>query len=376
MAERGRPSRRTWIEISRSALLQNLSSLQRHVGGTVKIAPVIKANAYGHGMALTAKTLPKSQIWGFGVAYGEEALAVRQEFDGPILAMSYWQANELDDAIRQSIDLVAWDRQSLTALAAAGRRLNRRVRVHLKLDVGTTRIGFRHHDAAWLHDRVRQARSWQLSGVFAHFAQSEARDHAVTDAQRQSFDQWSRTLIQTRTIRHIACTASALRYPEARFDLVRIGIGLYGLWPSDPIRQWMNVAAPTFRLRPVMTWKSRLMQVKKVPRGTGIGYGHSFVTKRPTTVGVVPVGYSEGYDRKFSNRGWMMVGKRPAPVIGRVSMNLTMVDLTGHRSVRRGSEVTLLGPGVNAAELASLVDRIDYEMTSRIHPMIPRVLRP
>ncbi len=367
---------RTWIELSRSALQYNLTALRSVLGPEPAIAPVVKANAYGHGWPEIIRMLSGAKIWGVCVAYGQEALALREAgWRKPILVLSYWAEHEVADLVRHKIDLVVWDFPSLAGLLGYARSHRRPVGIHLKLDSGTTRIGFRREDLAAVRTQLsHRAAGVTVAGIFSHLANSEESTTRRTTDQIHRFTTLSNELGVSGEVIHLACTAAALRYPTSRFDLVRYGIGLYGLWPSRPIQTWAMKTLSKFRLRPVLSWYSRLIQVKSVASGTSIGYGSTVSVKRQTRIGIVPVGYADGYDRRASNRAWMMVAGRRAPVIGRVSMNLTAVDLTALRSARRGARVTLIGPGVSTDDLANAFGTINYEVVARLDSKIPRII--
>ncbi len=366
---------RTWIEISSAALRHNLGVFQRVIGPHVGILPIVKSNAYGHGVAEVASILKTQRHAGFGVAYGQEALHLRaMKYRGRIVVLSFWQTRELPELIRKNVELVVWDRPSLEAVIRASKHSKVRPKIHLKLDSGTSRIGFTPADIGHLQKRLPTLSGLRIVGVFSHLANSEEQPLQKTKNQIRYFTTLeSRLDLESRVARHLACTASIIRYPEARFGFVRLGIGLYGLWPSSPIKAWTKANLPGLALRPVMTWKSRISQVKRVPRRTAVGYGGTWVAKKPSSIATIPVGYGDGYRRPWSNRAWVMVGQRRAPVIGRVSMNLLLVNVTAIPSAHRGQEVTLLGPGITVDDLSVLASNtINYEITTAIHPDIPR----
>jgi alanine racemase len=372
------PNARTWIELSRSALQHNLTALRSVIGRKPAIAPVIKANAYGHGWPQVLSMLKLSHVWGVCVAYGQEALELRSAgWTGTILVLSNWDTRQLPDLIRRKIDLVAWDFESWQKLLAAAHQLSQAVKIHLKLDSGTTRIGFQAGDLKKLLRAIINTRKHvKIAGVFSHLANAEESSRARTNNQIKRFTTLQDVLGRVGGVRHLAGSAAALRYPASRLDLIRYGVGLYGLWPSSPIQAWAFRTMPKFELRPVLSWHSRLVQVKTVARGTTIGYGSTVTVKRPTKIGIVPVGYSDGYDRRASNRSWMMVAGNRAPVIGRVSMNLSAIDITRIRAAKPGGQVNLIGPGCSADDLATAWGTINYEVVARINPLIPRVVIP
>lgn len=369
---------RTWIEISSTALRHNLASVQRLIGPGVGIMPIVKSNAYGHGLREVMTILQGQRHWGLGVAYGQEALDLRaMKHRGRVVVLSSWQKTELAELVKRKIELVVWDFVSLQAVIDIARRLHLRPKIHLKLDTGTTRVGFLVTDMPKLKRQliIHQHRI-QVVGVFSHFANAEERSSSRTIQQEKYFTTLeSRLPLNGRVERHIACTAAILRYPEARFGLVRLGIGLYGLWPSDEIRAWSGAKIPTMNFQPVIQWKTGIAQLKRVPTGTAVGYSGTWVARRPSIIGTVPVGYGDGYHRSWSNKSWVMIRGHRAPIVGRISMNLLMIDVTRVPNVRLTDVVTLLGPGITADDLAHLGEpSINYEVVTTIHPNVPRLI--
>lgn len=358
---------RTWVEVSPSALLANLSVVTKKIHEQAKIAPVIKANAYGHGMAWAAKTLQKSQIWGFCVAYGSEALdLIGQKVQKPILVLSSWEDRELPELIRNKVRIVAWDSSAARRISQASQRVGQTALVHLKIDTGTTRIGTRTEDAANLIRSAQRDRSLILEGLFSHYADSEGDSLSFAKQQANLFT--LETSQYQVPLKHMACTAATLRLPLGRTNLVRPGIGLYGLWPSQAVRQ-----SSRLQFQPVLSWKTHVLQVKIIPVGTSVGYGRTFQAKRQMAIAMLPIGYSDGYDRRASNSSWVVIKGQHCPVIGRVSMNLTAVDVTKVQGIRPGLTVTLIGSGCSADDLAQTWRTLHYEVISRINPNIPRI---
>lgn len=370
------PHDRTWIEISSTAVRHNFRVFQRLVGSRVGIMPILKANAYGHGWRELATILRVTKPTALGVAYGEEALQLRAaKYRGRIVVLSNWHSRQLPELVKNHIELVVWDWPSYRALWSYARQSKRRSKVHLKLDTGTTRIGFTASDIPKLQKALKIQDSFIVVGLFSHLANAEEQSTTRTKAQLKRFATLDKQLdLDSRVGRHIACTAAILRYPEARFGLIRLGIGLYGLWPSNEIKAWSRAHYPKLRLEPALAWYTQLAQVKRVPPGTGIGYGSTFKAKKAMRVGILPVGYADGYDRRLSNTGHVMIRGRRAPVIGRVCMNLMMVDLTKITSAIAGDRVTLIGPGVTADELAGQSGTINYELVTRINWSLPRYI--
>ncbi len=368
-------SPRTWIEISRSAQRHNLRTIQRVVGPSVKIMPVVKANAYGHGVAEIVSSLRGQSQWGIGVAYGDEALQARAiGYRGRVVVLSNWQTKELPELIKNRIELVVWDQSSLRAVVRSGKKFQIRPQVHIKIDTGTTRIGFLPNQVNLIKSALKNS-ALNIAGTFSHFANAEERVSKRTQEQLKRFTTLANEVgADGGGERHIACTAAILRYPEARFGLVRLGIGLYGIWPSQESRDWCRANLGTVKLQPVLSWYARLAQVKTVSPGTGIGYGSTVIAKQAMRIGVLPVGYADGYDRRLSNRGFVIIRKQRAPIVGRICMNLCMIDVTKIPGAQANDVVTLIGEKNDAATMAELCGTIPYEVTTRINWSLPRIL--
>ncbi len=366
---------RTWIEISSAALRHNLRITQDLIGPGVGIMPIVKGNAYGHGLTQVAKVLGNENITALGVAHGEEALALRAlKSRGRIVVLSSWTKAELPELLGKNIEVVVWDFQSLNFLKRIVETKQLKANIHLKLDTGTTRIGFLPEQVEKLKKQYLPA-TIKVVGIFSHFANAEEASQVRTKAQLKYFTTLTQngSWAEQGTSRHIACTAALLRYPEARFGLVRLGIGFYGLWSSAALKRWVQTHHPRFRLQPALAWKTKLLQVKKVARGTAVGYGSTYRVRRPTLVGIVPIGYADGYDRRLSNRGWMIIRGQRAPVIGRVCMNLTMIDVTAMAG-RPGEVVSVFGPGSTFDDAATITNTIHYELVTKLNPTIERRL--
>jgi len=360
---------RTWVEVSTSAIKWNFGQFQRFFGNKAQIAPVIKANAYGHDMSLVAKTLTTAHIWGFCVAYDTEAQELlKQGITKPILVLSAWQKENLAPLIKKNVRLVASDRASIRDIENAARTAGKPALVHMKIDTGTTRIGTRPEQVERFMKALLSSSWITVEGIFSHYADSESENLAAARAQRAIFVS---SLGNMRApLVHMACSAAGLRLPIPPTNLVRLGIGLYGLWPSDATRRH---APRGFTLRPALAWKTRVFQARRIPAHTTVGYARTYTTKRPTVIAALPVGYADGYDRRASNSSHVMIKGRRCPVIGRVSMNLTMVDCGPKGNVEPGDEATLIGKGVTADVTAASWDTIHYEVVSRIDRAIPRI---
>ncbi|MDP3994052.1 MAG: alanine racemase [Candidatus Doudnabacteria bacterium] len=359
----------TWIEISKSALLFNIRQMRR-IAGKAGLMAVVKANAYGHGMVEVAGIV-RGQVDWFGVAGLDEALLLRKSrIRKPVLVLSYYEKDKtaLVFAISRNISFAVYTKLQIHLLDEAARFARRKARIHLKIDTGTSRLGIPPGDLGDFLRLIRGAKHLELEGMFSHFADSEG-DDKYTKKQLEIFKRAADRPEFSKALCHIACSAAAIIYPKSRQDLVRIGIALYGLYSSKKIRT---------PLKPVLSWKTRIIQIKELPKGSYVGYGLSYKTKRNTTLAILPVGYADGYDRKFSNNAEVLVSGRRCRVVGRVCMNLTMIDVTGVPA-RVGQEAVLLGrqgrAEITADELGKRVGTINYEIVTRINWSLPRYVK-
>ena len=371
----------SWIEISRGALHHNIASIRARLRPDTALLAVVKANAYGHGLQIVTRAIADRVDW-LGVNSLEEALALHD--DGialPILIMGYTPPTRADAVVRHGFRQVVFDLVSAESLAAAAAAQSATAHVHVKIDTGTYRLGVGYREAAAFLGRLRALPGLHVEGIYTHFATAEdTADDSYLQLQRRRFAvvlaELERSAIDVPH-QHMAATAAAMVAPGARGNLVRFGIGLYGLWPSlDTQIAMTERAARPLTLRPAMRWQTKIVHLQRVARGETVGYGRTHRTRRDSVIAVIPVGYAEGYDRKLSNQGDVVVRRRRAPVVGRVMMNMTLIDVTDLPGVQVGDEVTLLGGAVPAEHIATHVGTINYEIVSRISPAIPRVAAP
>ena len=372
------------LEISRSALLHNVSTIRGIIGTEVDIAAVVKANAYGHGYDQVREILGSEKIRFFAVHSIDEAAALtRRQMSLPILILGYVPLNHLDYAVERSWRLTVFELETMNRLAEITRRTEREVFVHLKLETGTNRQGIGLDELAAYLDTIKRNRGITLEGVSMHYANIEdTTDHSFAGKQLDRFNEILDHMKQAGvrvSIRHTASSAAALLFRSTHFDMIRLGISLYGLWPSKETYLSYLLANPeNSLLRPVMSWKSIVSQVKRVPAGEYIGYGCTYRTTSDSTIAVVPVGYFDGYDRKLSNLAHVLIRGKRAPVRGRICMDMFMVDVTHIPDVSLEDEVVLMGEQaderVSAEQLAAWANTINYEIVSRINPLLPRVV--
>lgn len=371
----------TWIEISKSALLHNAKQFRRVLGRT-KLLAVVKSQAYGHGLFAVSKTIEPYVDW-FGTANGTEALALRKfGINKPILVMNYYSLEQAQSLVAAKISLVVYDFKQAKVISSEAKKLKKTARIHIKVGTGLSRLGVYAKDAVSFVKKLQKLPNVEIEGLFSHFAASED-DPTFTLLQLGHFqriiEDLERNLIFI-PLKHIACTSSALAFPESRFDLARIGIGIYGLESYKSIHSLVAKINPGFNLKRVMAWKAKILAVKDLPAGAFVGYGRSYRAPRKIKLAILPVGYNEGYDRRLSNLGEVLVGGKRCKVRGRVYMNLLSVDVTDVKNAKAGDEAVLIGKQgkeeIFVDELANVVGTIHYEIVTRINPSIPRILVP
>ncbi|HEY5349700.1 MAG TPA: alanine racemase [Candidatus Lustribacter sp.] len=361
------------LRIDLGAIVRNVAALAALVA-PARIVPVIKSNAYGHGLVEVARALdgrvPRLAVYELG-----EALALRDAgITTPIHVLGPIPATALGDAHAAGIELTLWDGAAyLDDAAAAARRGGAPFRVHAKIDTGVARLGMRAADAPE-RLRVYAARAeFDVAGVFSHLAAAEELDSTFTHEQLAAFAGATRG-IAPGVERHIAATAAAMLWPETRLDAVRTGIGIYGLWPSPETGRAMRERG--FGLEPALEWRTQLVLVRDVPAHTPVGYGCAYHTKRPSRIGVLPIGYAEGLPRNAGDRGAVLIAGERCRIVGRVCMNMTFVDCTDAPGAGPGSTVTLVGrdgaAAIGADELAAATGTIAYETVSRLPAHVPR----
>ncbi len=374
----------SWIETHLDALSQNTCAFRERLTQPSRLIAVVKSNAYGHGATLVVPALQRAGADGFAVVNLAEGIAVRQ-ITGPkppIIVLGLIPHGDLGVAIEQDLQPTIYDELSVRALALAARTQHKTARVHIKIETGTNRQGVRGKELLRIVSTIANSPGVEIAGVSTHFADIE--DTTNHDFAGQQIARFQREIDGVRwpsgetPPRHNACSAAAILFPETHLELVRIGIGLYGLWPS---RETLVAARERklvgLQLEPAMSWKCLVAQVKDVPTGDYVSYGRSWRATRPSKIAVLPVGYFDGYPRALSDKAHVLIAGRRARVVGRVCMNMMMVDVTDLPEPRCGDTVVLLGCSGNerlrAEELADWAGTIHYEIVSRINPALPRI---
>ena len=366
---------RVKADINLDAVAHNAELIKKHLKPEVKLAAVIKADGYGHGAVPVAETVYETADW-FAVSNIEEALELREAgVDKPILTLGYTAPLQLADAIRNRITLTLCDTESAEEISEAASALGLTAEVHIKVDTGMGRIGFP-ADVSYA-ERVAEAvklPNIKATGIYTHFARADETDKEATKLQFEKFLAFIDAMEKlgvTGLLRHAENSAAILSLPEYRLDMVRLGISLYGMYPSD------EVMPEEFVLEPAMEIKSHVAFVKTVPAGTAIGYNATYVTPSPKRIATVPVGYGDGYPRALSNCGRVLVHGHSVPIVGRVCMDQLMIDVTDVPEVKRGDTVTLMGREgqevITAEEIGALSHSFHYEMVCNVGKRIPRV---
>jgi len=374
-------SANTWIEVSAGAVANNVAVFRGIAGPDRALMAVVKSNAYGHGMLEVAGiALGAGADW-LGVFSAGEGLALRDGgVTAPILVFGPVPEAALDRALAADLRLTAASPAAAAAIAA--RPSARGARVHVKVETGTNRQGMLTGELPGAI-RTLAGAGVLVEGVYTHFADIEdTTEHAFAEKQKARFEEVLDSLRASGVdipMPHTACTAAAILFPDTHRALVRAGIGVYGLWPSKETHVSANALGRNrIGLRPAMTWKTRIAQIKCVVAGDYVGYGRTFRTTRSTLIAVLPVGYADGYDRGLSNAARTIVRGVRAPVVGRVCMNMTMIDVSDVPGTSEGDEVVLLGSqgdeSVTAEDLARLAGTINYEIVTRAAPGAPRIV--
>jgi len=373
---------KTWVEVSKAALIANAKVFKRRVKDGVAVMAVVKSDAYGHGLVEVAKTVQPHLDW-FGVDNVDEGLMLKKAgIKKPILILGFTPSWRMAEAVKAGLRMTVSTVEQARAAKAAAAKARKTGRLHVKVETGTTRQGADLRELPEVARVIRSSKQLVLEGVSTHYANIEdATDHDYAAGQLEAYQNALRILEAhgiVPEIRHTACTAAAILYPDTYFNLVRLGIGLYGIWPSLETRVEAEARGLEIELTPALAWKTRIAQVKSVKRGTPVSYGLTERMARDGKVAVLGIGYWDGYDRGLSSVGEVLVSGRKAKVIGRVCMNMCMIDVSDIPNVKAEDEVILLGASgklaVTAEEIAAKLETIPYEVVTRINPLLPRIL--
>ena len=377
----------SYIEISRSALENNYTFLRELVKEGVQISSVVKGNAYGHGISCFVPLAEKCGMRHFSTFSADEAYQVAKSLtkDSTILIMGMLDNDQLEWAIQNDIEFFVFERDRLVHAIKVARKIHKKAIVHLELETGMNRTGIYPEDIESILDIIQEHNdAVEFKGLCTHFAGAESiANYYRIKRQKVNFLRAIRSLEKNKMrpeLVHAACSAATVRYPETHFDMVRLGILQYGFWPTREVqieyfKQDDEVSNP---LRRLISWKTEVMDVRRVAKGEYIGYGTSYLANNPMTVAAIPVGYSHGFSRSLSNQGRVLIHGQRVAVVGMVNMNMMLVDVSRIPHVHKGDEVVLIGRQgdmeISVSSFAEFSDQVNYEMLTRLPSGIPRVV--
>ncbi len=365
---------RTWIEIDKGAISHNFAVFRGIIGKKVKMLGVVKSNAYGHNLTEFAKELEKLGVDFLGVDSAVEALALRREgVKTPILVLGYTLPEMFEELAQKDISVAVSNFETLAEL----KKIKCGIKIHVKVDTGMSRHGFAETEIKKVLVEISKNKNLDVEGLFTHFAMAKNPSFpAYTKLQIEKFNIWREAFTKAglMPICHAGATSGTLLYKEAHFDMVRIGISLYGIWPSKEAKALYD---DKIKLHPVLSWRTLVAEIKKFPKGTKVGYDCSEVLNRDSVVAVCPVGYWHGLPRALSSIGHVIVNGKKCKILGRVCMDIIMIDVTEVPKIKVQDEVTIIGRDkkqeLTASEIADLLDGSAYELVTRINPLIKRI---
>jgi alanine racemase len=372
------------IELSQAALDANISFIKKMLGNTV-LSSVVKGNAYGHGLDVFSKMLYKSGVRNFSVFSANEAQAVLACLPNQIevMVMGYLDDDQIAWAIQNEVEFFVFDEHRLNTAIQLSKKIKKPARIHIELETGMNRTGFGLKGLNKLFRGLEANKSYlEVKGVCSHLAGAES----IANYKRveQQYKRFKRAKIQLEKLDwfdakfHLACSAASMQYPKTRMDLARIGILQYGFFPSNEVFVQFVTKHKTRKspLKRVLSWKTRVMNVKEVKAGEFVGYGTSFFTNIKTKIAILPIGYAHGFARSLSNQGKVLIRGKRFDVIGTVNMNMTIVDITECDAIERGEEVVIIGHQgdleISVSSFSNFSDMVNYELLTRLPSNITR----
>lgn len=369
----------SWLEISSTKLKKNLKTIKKLVGPKTIIMPCIKANAYGHGLESIAKILVKNNIKWLAVFSLEDARRLRQAgINQNILVMGYISNDNLEEVVNLDLRMFISDYQTAQALSQIAQKRHKQIPIHIKIDTGLSRFGILDNKAIEIIFKIAQLKGIIIEGLATHFATAdEFKRRSYFQKQFQNFqnliNQLGKLKIHIPLI-HCANSSTVLLYPEARFNMIRPGLALYGYYDNKDIKEYCQKR--NIHLYPILSFKTRVALVKNISRGRRISYGYNYQAKKNIKVAVIPVGYYDGVNIQNSNRGYVLIKGKKAKILGRVCMNATIVDISHIPNVRKNDEVVIIGrqgkQQVTADDIARITNTINYEVLTSLRESLPR----
>jgi alanine racemase len=367
--------RQNWVEIDKSDLHFNFKKIKGYIAKDTKIMPVIKSNAYGHGKVEIAKEIQKDGISQVAVDSLEEGIQLRQAGIrcGILILGNVFPFENFQVAMAHSLTPTICSMSQLLALESLALRINKKINFHLSVDTGMGRIGSSPEAAYLILQKISQISELSMAGIYTHFAVADT-DLIFTQFQLDVFKkivEFARLNLGLSFIAHAANSSALFKSKRTHLDMVRFGLTLYGLMPFKSSERFL-------KLKPVLSWKARVTFLKRVSSGFSISYGRTFVTNKASIIATIPVGYSDGYNRLLSNKGDVLVHGKRCPIVGRITMGMTMIDVTDVKNVMLGDEVVLIGSQgkeqIKVDELAKIQNTINYEITCAISEHVPRII--
>ena len=364
----------TWAEIDLDALVHNFKEIRKKVGPDVGVMAIVKAQGYGHGMVQVSRVLEKEGINYFGVTSPSEAFLLRKEgIKSPILILGPTMLDQAKEIISKNITQTICTKEMALVLQGECKKLKKRFKVHIEVDTGMGRTGVPYQRALKLIKKVVKIPELEVEGIFTHFSTADEEDKSFTKEQIKRFKGVLEKLEGEGIdipVRHAANSAGVLSFPESYFNMVRPGLALYGIYPSEYVSRSLD-------LHPVMSLKSKVIYLKKVKKGATISYGKTYVTNKNTTIAILPIGYEDGYNRLLSNKGEVIIRGQRVRIAGRVCMDQTIIDVGEVSDVKVGDEVVLIGKQgqerVSVEEIAKRVNTVPHEVVCRIAGRVPRI---
>lgn len=371
-------NKRIYAKVDLDALCANVEAIRNALNPGTKIMAIIKANGYGHGAVPIGKELETfDTVFGYGVATAEEAFALRKAgLHKPVLILGYTFPDNYEALIEQDISMTVFRYETLEELSTCAARLGKKAKVHIKVDTGMSRIGIFPDESGLAF--VKKALSYNelmIEGVFTHFARADETDKTSAEKQFDQISQfWNDIEAQTGyqiPWKHCANSAGIMELQKTHMDMVRAGIILYGMWPSEEVEK------EKISIQPMLSLKSRIVHIKQVAKGTPVSYGGTYVTDKEMRIATIPVGYADGYPRSLSGKGYVLIHGKKAPILGRICMDQLMVSVEDIPEAQTGSEVTLIGKDggcqITMEELGDLSGRFNYEFACGLGERVPRI---
>lgn len=368
---------RCFAEIDLQAIRHNLEEVKKRIGPGVKVLAVVKADAYGHGAVEVSRFLEQEADY-FATASLEEAVELRQSgLKAPVLILGYTSPAQYEEALQADVTITIYSLERAKVLAEAAERIGKKAKVHIALDTGMTRIGFKPDEEA--ADAIAEIASYpwiELEGMFTHFSCADEKDKSYCSGQMEKYDKMVRLLEERGVeipLKHMCNSAAIMEFDHHRFNMVRSGIVTYGMYPSE------EVTKETLDLHPALEWKAHIIHLQEVPEGVGVSYGATYITPKPMRIATISAGYADGYPRALSSVGKVLIHGKYAPILGRICMDQFMVDVSEIPDVQMEDVVTLIGAEgenrISVEEVAEKADSFNYEQICRISRRVLRRYR-